>query len=186
MTPTPLDTLRVAYETAASTPSDINEHLPTLVDLVTDNDAKTVIELGVRFGASTDALLYALALTGGHLWSVDIGNRYHSTAEHWTFLQGDDLSPEVLAQLPAEADLVFVDTDHRYRLTYSEIVTYQRRVKRGGHIVFHDTEIEVFDHHAPGTEPPFPVMKAINELLPASAFPRVHYENNNGLTVVTL
>lgn len=174
------------YESVRLTPSDIQEHLPTLVELVLEENAQTVIELGVRFGISTNAFLYALGNTGGHLWSVDIDNRFHVDDPAWTFLQGYDLDLGVITQLPELADLILIDTDHRYELTKAEILAYRPKLRSGGLMVFHDTEVMQFDHHAPGSEPPYPVKRAVDEELPAGEFPRTHYTNNHGLTIVKM
>lgn len=138
-------------------PSDIVEHLPFLYGIGLGH---TVIELGVRSGNSTSAFLAA----GAELWSVDIDrprvpDEWHTTG--WTFIQGDDCSPEVLAQLPAEVDVVFIDTSHSYEHTLRELNTYAPRVKHRGLIVLHDTELEAPDG-LPG-EPPYPVKRAVTE-----------------------
>ncbi|HEU5394693.1 MAG TPA: class I SAM-dependent methyltransferase [Candidatus Methylomirabilis sp.] len=187
----PPRTLEEAYERVCATPSDINEHLPTLADLCRRTDAKRVIELGVRTGVSTVAWLHGLTETDGHLWSVDTGPPPPMKHPRWTFTRGEDLDPFVLSQLPAEADVVFVDTDHRYELTLAEIREYAGRVRSGGCLVLHDAEVEVFEHHEPGTEPPFPVRRAIEEIFggdtPEIASTKIErYENNNGLVVVWL
>lgn len=183
-------TLAEAYEMVCDNPSDINEHLPTLVEICKKLDAKNVIELGVRSGVSTIAWLFGISQTDGHLWSVDIGPAPQLQHPRWTFTRGEDTDPFVLAQLPEQVDAVFVDTDHRYQLTLDEIRTYAPRVRSGGCLIFHDTEEESFEHHTT-EEPPFPVRSAIDEIfggdepeLPSTKIER--YENNHGLTVVWL
>lgn len=174
------------YEFVRREPSDIQEHLPTLVDLVVSTGATKVIELGVRWGVSTAAFLWALEQTNGHLWSVDTDNRCNLKDDRWTFLMGYDLDLGVMSQLPDDADIVFVDTDHRYDLTRAEIQAFTPKLRSGGYMVFHDTEVRNFEHHTPGTEPPFPVKKAVDELLPEDTYPRQHWTNNHGLTIVTM
>jgi len=171
------------YQAALATPSDINEHLEHLVQRVIELKAKSVIELGVRFGTSTVALLHALEHTDGHLWSVDVARLWNGIPPNrWTFIQGDDLDPHVLEELPTQVDCVLVDTDHRYELTKREIIAYAPRVRPGGVMIFHDTNVERFEHHVPGTEPPYPVRMAVNELLGE----KVHgvFLHNHGLTEV--
>ena len=184
---TPLTRL---YKQVAAEPSDIQGHLPRMVDLVAKLNAQAVIELGVRYGTSTVAWLYGLAATGGHLWSVDIVRQHRPIdVDHWTFVEGDDTDPAVLAQLPATVDIVFVDTNHRYEHTRREIELYAPRVRRGGALVFHDTDVEVFpDDHEPGSEPPWPVRRAVDEFVATS--PRVtdveEHHDFHGLTIVRL
>lgn len=181
-------TLEEAYQQVCAQPSDINEHLPTLVELCRKTDAKKVMELGVRGGTSTVAWLFGLCETDGHLWSVDTQQGPPIRHSRWTFVLGEDTDPFVLAQLPEDPDIVFIDTDHRYDLTVQEIRTYAPLVKPGGCLVFHDTNVESFEHHTT-EEPPFPVRTAIEELLggenPIREVTKIEsWENNHGLTVV--
>lgn len=180
------------FEAVRREPSDVQGHLDRLVELASQDDVSIIIELGVRFGVSSTAFLYALETKGyGHLWSVDVDNRWNVQDPLWTFVLGEDLDPNVLAVMPEKADIVFVDTDHRYELTKDEIRAYAPRVRAGGWMVFHDTEMEQFDHHAPGTEPPFPVRKAVWEwidTLKAHSFPHTveHHTHTHGLTIIQL
>lgn len=173
------------YDTVVHTPSDINEHLEEMFDVVVRLQARTVIELGVRHGNSTIAWLHALELTQGYLWSVDVAKQWNGIPQdRWTFIEGDDLSDEVQAQLPEEADIIFIDTYHGYEQTMKEIKAYRSRVRPGGLMIFHDTAVEAFDHHPQGSEPPYPVRKAVLESFPDET-KRV-FVHNNGLTEVLL
>lgn len=181
-------TLADAYQAVCENPSDINEHLPTLVEICSRLEAKKVIELGVRGGTSTIAWLYGLCETDGQLFSVDVNQPPPLRHTRWTFIQGYDTDPFVLRQLPDEVDVVFVDTDHRYDLTLDEIRLYAPRVRSGGCMVFHDTAEESFEHHTT-PQPPFPVRTAVEELLggeePIREVSKIEsYDNNHGLMVV--
>lgn len=181
--------LELMYGTACHQPSDIYEHLPVMHDLALQLGAQRIIELGVRAGLSTVAWLHALERTEGHLWSVDINPAplgLGQLSEQWTFVQGDDCSPVVLDQLPGEADIVFIDTDHTYALTYAEVQTYLPRVVPGGVMVLHDTAVRSFPHHrAPGyaPQPRYPVCQALEDATDGRY--RIDYRDNcNGLAVV--
>lgn len=153
--------LEGAYRRLCAKPSDIYQHLPTFVSLVEELDAKHVIELGTRTGVSTIAWLYALEKTGGRLTSVDIDERPAiGEYDHWTFVQGDDLDPKIVAALD-DADIVFIDTSHLYDHTRAELNVYRHLVKPGGVIVLHDTMLEQ-PIGAP-RRPRFPVRTAIEE-----------------------
>lgn len=144
------------YRRRRDEPSDIWEHLPTLYAHVVAENARVVVELGVRSGNSTAALLAAVELTGGHLWSVDIDTQPAGFDNHpqWTFIQGNDLA--TADQLPATIDVLFIDTSHHYEHTLAELRLYGPRSRW---IVLHDTELE----HPDGAprRPSFPVKKAI-------------------------
>lgn len=173
-----------AYATACVTPSDINEHLTAMVDLVAELDATKVVELGTRGGVSTLAWLHALH-GRGHLWSVDIDPRPDLPQfDHWSFIQGDDCSPFVFTQLPNPVDIVFIDTSHAYQHTVAELALYRWLVRPGGVIVLHDTEL--YQPGEVGPQPPFPVKKAVVEFVEAEGLTWRNYENNNGLGVVYL
>lgn len=180
MTPT----LAARYHEACRTPSDINEHLPTMVALCRELQASKVIELGTRGGVSTIAWLYGLEETDGHLWSVDIDPAPDLEHDRWTFLQGDDLDPAIVRQLPDSADICFIDTEHSFEQTLSELNVYRWKVRPGGALVLHDTELM----HPFGLrgQPPFPVKKAVEEFCHDEGLTWKNYPTNNGLGVVRL
>lgn len=152
------------YRERCLTWSDIVEHLPVLYDTVVYSQAQTIVELGVRTGNSTVALLAGVEQTGGHVWSVDIRLmpqvQFHSlkraAGKWWTFIIGDDLA--VIDKLPDQIDVLFVDSSHHYDHTLAELRLYGPRAKT---ILLHDTELEHPDG-APA-EPAYPVKTAIDE-----------------------
>lgn len=177
-------TLDERYADACATPSDIYLHLPRLVDLVMSTNAQHVIELGTRTGVSTLAFLHALARTGGTLTSVDLDARPDiGTHERWQFIQGDDMAPEVLAQL-APADIVFIDTSHHYEHTRLELATYRWLVRPGGYLVLHDTELAHPEGAPPS--PAFPVRQAIDEFTAAERLAWVNVPECWGLGIIRM
>ncbi len=160
--------LAAEYARLCATPSDIYQHLPRFVELVRELDAQHVIELGTRSGVSTIAWLYALQCTGGRLTSVDIDERPDiGDWPHWTFIQADDLAPDLVASLEP-ADVVFIDTSHVYEHTLAELNVFRWLVRPGGRIVCHDTQLERPDG-APA-RPAFPVRTAIEEFCATEGF----------------
>ncbi len=141
--------------------SDIVDHLPRLHDEASIGDA-VVIELGVRSGNSTAAFLAAIETNGGFLHSVDIRPCQLPWGTHpqWSFTVGDDL---VLADdLPDDVDIVFIDTSHHYLQTLAELELFAPKVKPGGVVLLHDTELEHPDG-APASDPPYPVAAALRQ-----------------------
>lgn len=134
-------TAQERYQEVAAARSDIQRHLPRL-----RHEARgTVLELGVRGGSSTVALLAGLEERGGTLWSVDVDPASASVfPDHpqWRFVQADsrDESPVVDAGLPDEIDVLFVDTLHTYEQVRDELAVWGDRVVHGGVILFHDTD----------------------------------------------
>lgn len=165
------------YAQVCKEPSDIYEHLPTFVAAVEELKATTVIELGVRYGVSTIAWLHALE-GRGHLWSVDCSFPVAAPGTvvnlldpqgplgvipWWTFVLGYDTWPEVLTALPADGvDIVFLDTNHVYEETLTELALYYPRVRQGGRIYLHDTALETTGN-ATTPQPPYPVRTAMYE-----------------------
>lgn len=126
---------------------DMAPHIDTLTRLA--RKAQTVIEWGVRGGVSTWAILDGLP-PDGTLVSVDVVDCVVpprvSGDPRWTFLVGDDLDPEIVAQLPKLADMVFIDTSHTYEQTAAELtlaVTFTP-----GRIVMHDYVMEPVERAA--------------------------------------
>lgn len=120
---------------------DMVPHLSILQSCAMEADK--IIEFGTRGGVSTWALLDGLR-PSGHMWSVDITDCTTSVPPRvrndprWTFIRGDDTNPSVLAKLPADADLVFIDTSHEYRHTKQELeFALSRKPTR---ILCHDAE----------------------------------------------
>ena len=147
--------LAAEYLARCALDSDISPHLPFLYDSARD---ATVIELGVRTGNSTAAFLAA----GAEVWSADTAEP-QVPAEwrdnpRWHFLCGDDLNEEILAALPAKADIVFIDTSHTYEHTLAELRAYAPRA--GVLVLLHDTQW--VDGRDAGT-PSGPVARALDD-----------------------
>jgi predicted O-methyltransferase YrrM len=170
------------FQQACATPSDINLHLPKMVELVRTLNAQHVIELGTRTGVSTTAWLYGLRDTGGRLTSVDIDERPPiGDFDGWTFIQGDDTDPAVVSSLDV-ADIVFIDTSHLYDHTVQELAIYRWLVRPGGVICLHDTEL-ARPEGAP-LRPMFPVKKAVTEFVAETGWPWVNYPECWGFAVI--
>lgn len=171
------------YARVCATPSDIVNHLPRFVQLVEDLDASHVIELGTRTGVSTIAWLYALQ-GRGRLTSVDIDEKPPiGDHDHWTFIQGDDLDPDVIARLDP-AEIVFIDTSHLYDHTVAELDTYLPLVKPGGRIVCHDTQLR--RPEGSPSRPLFPVKTAIREFTDKHGLEWSEYLDSWGLGVIEI
>lgn len=172
------------YERLCRTPSDIYLHLPRLAGLVEALDAKHVIELGTRTGVSTVAWLWALEKTGGRLTSVDVDERPPiGEFPHWTFIQGDDCDPAIVAELD-DADIVFIDTSHLYEHTARELRIYRHLVRPGGVLVLHDTMLER-PIGAP-VRPRFPVRTAVEEFVAEESLEWINVPECWGLGIIKL
>lgn len=166
--------------------SDISDHLPRLFELASVKHVK-IIELGVRQGDSTSAFLAAAQEQDGEVWSVDISSPSVPAEWHdllfWYPVVGDDL--EVVDRLPDRVDIVFIDTSHTYEQTKAELELYVGKIKSGGMIVLHDTELEHPDA-SPNSDPAFPVAAAVREFSEARGLPVEWVSGCYGLAIVTV
>lgn len=126
--------------------SDMQTHLPALFEAARGN----VLELGVRAGVSTSALLAGVEAHGGHVWSVDRDDCSPVFAGHpqWTFIQADSLDTEAISGAIGwpkttyynDLSLLFIDTEHTEGRTLAELQTWGPLVRKGGAIMLHDTD----------------------------------------------
>lgn len=150
--PAPDPTLETAYLEAASTPSDINEHVPTLRALAQGCDHVT--ELGTRGGVSTTALA---AGGPGTLVTYDLvhdpavdGSAALARAAGVALVV---TTADVLEVDLDETDLLFVDTLHTADQLRQELARHAGRVRH--RIALHDTHTfgEVGEDGGPGLLP---------------------------------
>jgi cephalosporin hydroxylase len=123
------------YEYHLKNWSDIQDHLPRLYAAAKGN----CMEIGVRSGCSTSALLAGIEEHGGHLTSVDIENcSIFSGHPNWHFIRADSVADADIKQLLAkEYEVLFVDGDHSYEGALSDLKAFGPKAKR---IFVHDTE----------------------------------------------
>lgn len=146
---------RELYERSIADPScDTQKHLPFLRSSAKGN----VLEIGVRGGVSTSALLLGVGDNGGHVYSIDINPECLHTFEghpQWTFRCLNSHNPsevmrmifgpdadEVLAGKKEcrVLDLMFLDASHEYEPTLYELRTYSPIMKHGSLMTMHDVE----------------------------------------------
>lgn len=193
------------YARARDTPSDINEHIPTLYEYATR--CESVLELGVRTGVSTWAFLRGLRDNGRPkkiLVSNDldplprINDTTRAAAEagvSYEFVRGNDL---MLTFAPT--DLTFIDTWHVYGQLKRELAKFAPLTRK--YIVLHDTQVDgeygesirvgsdpkrqSLDTGIPHSEIVKGLKPAIDEFLAANPEWRIErvFTNNNGLTIL--
>lgn len=138
----------------ADSPADIHDHLGVLFAEAVAARPRLIVELGTRGGVSTRALLAAAESADAHLLSVDVEDCSSADipprfAARWSFERADDIafSGEPFAAFcasrghPAAAEVIFVDTSHRYEHTRAELAHWLPRLAPGGVMMFHDTHM---------------------------------------------
>jgi hypothetical protein len=190
-----MEKIREYYEYSKTTPSDINEHLPTLLKY--SEECKHITEMGVRGGVSSWAFLYsnpekmvAYDIMTNH--SVEnIINVANESNLNFHFILKDVLTVEI-----ENTDLLFIDTWHTYNQLSSELQLHSNNVNK--YIILHDTVSFGFTD-----ETLYDCVSNIVKLLPQEKKGLVNalqdflitekgynweihdvYENNNGLTVL--
>lgn len=191
------------YKKLCKTPSDINEHLPTLARYA--SYCKHVTECGVRSAVSSYAFAKGLVgREGTRLIQVDLGTHEKIIAfqsactregVQSTFYQQSDLECPI-----EETDLLFIDTWHIYGQLRREFARWHTYVRK--YIILHDTTVDEWhgevirlggdaEHMSRVTG--IPVQEIRKGLWPAvQEFVQEHpewqilerYTKNNGLTVL--
>lgn len=140
-----MSTIKELYEQHKNTPSDINEHLPTLLYYATICDGH-ICEFGVRNAVSTVALLLWVQSntnTSKRLISYDIKRSGEVTIlekaakDEWidfNFVLGDTTDPSWTIE---ECDMLFIDTLHNAKQILLELSIHASKVRQ--YIAFHDT-----------------------------------------------
>lgn len=177
------------------TPSDINEHIPTLIEYGSECD--TITEMGVRGITSTWAFLGAAPK---RLISYDMEDPSHygsniqqvyDVAAHYgldfEFKQADVLKIEI-----EETDLLFLDTWHAYDQLKAELDLHSPKARK--YIIMHDTTSYEYRDEPLTSENTFEGEKssgkglwpAITEFLDSTDEWILHkrYTNNNGITIL--
>ena len=181
-------------ELLKNTPSDIYEHLQTLLDY--SKECKHIIEFGVRWVVST----WCFILYSNKTISYDV--KYHPNIEelknvtleyniNFEYRLEDVLKTDI-----EQTDLLFIDTLHRYNQLIMELHKHSKKVNK--YIILHDTTLfglgdESLYDHASDIIKDQRVSKqglknAINDFLETEDgknwFILKEYTNNNGLTIL--
>lgn len=173
------------YNRSSTTPSDINEHIPTLYKYAKECDHIT--EMGVRTVVATWAFLYANPKKYIGYDIVEHPNMIPlKQIENASIIIEDVLTADI-----EETDFLFIDTYHTATQLRKELTRHADKVKK--YIGFHDT----FTFGTVGEQPYEGVggkgldcgnglLYAISEFLESHPEWTVVYkvDNNNGLTII--
>ena len=200
-----MEHVRRNFEMLSRTPSDINEHLPTLFSYATQ--CESVIELGVRGCVSSWAFLYGLLHNNKHTKKIllnditqcnvsELVNTARSLKVDVNYVWVNDLE----LQVDDMYDITFIDTWHIYGQLKRELDKFSKITKK--YIIMHDTEIDgiqgetirnSWDAVKQSQETGFTLeeinsglQKAIDEFLESNKDWRIRaiFKNNNGLTIL--
>lgn len=129
--------IKEQYKILCNIPSDINEHLPTLLKYALR--CNHITEFGVRNGVSTWAFLAAnpeYLISYDFCWYDNIQNIIDAAYNEnisFSFCREDVLDIDILP-----TDLLFIDTFHHPLQLKRELSKHSDKVKK--YIILHDTE----------------------------------------------
>ncbi len=151
-------------------PGDFDPYVPLAAAWVEALDARVVVELGVRAGVSTRALLAGAHATGGRVWGVDPEDRHGIDDPRFTFVRADAAA---VADRWEAIDLLHVDTDpHTEEQTRRWLELYSGKCRA----------VALHDAHHPG----FGVGAAVMAFAASGGWRVYEYWGNpSGWTVLT-
>jgi len=134
---------RCIYYTLSPTPRDSDWHLMTLFSLILQNKSKNILELGVRYGDTTEPMIAATSLLGGKITCVDIENTLWSCPDDlqdiYTFVKSDAIKFLEDAVAKNEYyDFIYVDDWHTYPHVKRELELIDQIADEKTIIVLHD------------------------------------------------
>lgn len=134
---------RCIYYTLSPTPRDSDWHLMTLFSLILQNKSKNILELGVRYGDTTEPMIAAASLLGGKITCVDIENTLWSCPDDlqdiYTFVKSDAIKfLEEAVSRKEYYDFIYVDDWHTYPHVKRELELIDQIADEKTIIVLHD------------------------------------------------
>ena len=200
-----MNTVIDKYNQLSSSPSDINEHLPTICKYA--SECESVMELGVRGCVSSWALVKGLMENNkskkqillNDITSCDI-NKLLNVVKDMDIVVNYQWISDLDLNIEENVDMTFIDTWHIYGQLKRELAKFSKVTNK--YIIMHDTEVdgihgEVLRYNSDGVkesqESGFPLeeitcglQKAIDEFLECNKDWVLHekYTNNNGLTIL--
>lgn len=200
-----MESIQHKYKELCETPSDINEHLPTLYKYA--SECESIVELGVRGCISSWAFLHGLLHNGSNRKSLLMNDIEPCNIDallekarglpiqiDYTWINDLELN------LVEPVDMVFIDTWHVYAQLKRELIQFAPLTKK--YIVMHDTEVDALEgetirQHMNGHEQArltgFPLeeilcglKKAVDDFLADHPEWRIKevFTNCNGLTIL--
>jgi predicted O-methyltransferase YrrM len=135
--------LETLIDTVLKGHGDSDKHLLTLFSISLSLQAKNILELGVRNGATTLPFLMASKLLNGSLESVDTNSTTFKCPkeykQHWKFHKIDALEfLEIQSKNNIKYDLIYVDDWHSYQHVKKELEYIDQMIKPSGLVLLHD------------------------------------------------
>lgn len=122
---------------------DSDHHLATIFGLVIQIKAKKILELGVRWGDTSEPIVCAASMVNGHLTAVDIEQTQWRCPDdlkpYYTFIKSDAISfLEQEVEKGAYYDIIYVDDWHAYEHVKKELELIDKLTDKKSLILLHD------------------------------------------------
>lgn len=129
--------------------TQIDEEITRLIDMLAEQEVKTVVEIGTAQGGTSFLLMHAVSGVEFFL-GLDLHVRHRSllkgmAPEGAAFhaVDGSSYDEGTLAKVKSlldgrEIDFLLIDGDHRYEGVRADYLAYKSMVREGGLIAFHD------------------------------------------------
>lgn len=119
---------------------DSDRHIISIFSIALASRGSTFVELGVREGHTTEPLLQAAELNGGHLWSVDLNppSEFKTDSKNYTFVQSDSIEFLENWNPNKKIDLIYVDDWHSYPHVKRQLELIDRYIGPRSIILLHD------------------------------------------------
>jgi hypothetical protein len=202
-----MDIIKEQFEKLCNTtPSDINEHLPTLYNYA--SNCESIIELGVRGTVSSWAFVYGLLNNNSDKKKILLNDinpcditKLLSATENLNIDVKYEWKNDLELEITENVDMTFIDTWHVYAQLKRELDKFS--VFTNKYIIMHDTTVdeiygetlrEGWNSIEQSKKTGFPVEeiicglgKAIVDFLNENPNWKIleKYTNNNGLTILT-
>ena len=106
---------------------------------------KVILEIGSAYGTSTKLFAAIAEEFGGHVYCIEpdpkpeweANLKEHKLFKYVTLIKGE--SPWINWEGKPKIDFLFVDGFHNYRNTFTDYFYWQKYLKTGGVVAFHDT-----------------------------------------------
>jgi len=106
---------------------------------------KVMLEIGSAYGTSTKLLAAIAEEFGGHVYCIEpdpkpeweVNLKEHDLLKYTTMIKGE--SPWISWEGNPKIDFLFIDGFHNYRNTFTDYFYWQKYLKTGGVVAFHDT-----------------------------------------------
>lgn len=122
---------------------DSDHHLVTIFGLALQIRAKKMLELGVRWGDTSEPMVCAASILNGHLTAVDIEQTRWICPDglkpYYTFVKSEAISfLEKEVEKNAYYDLIYIDDWHAYEHVKKELELVDKLTDKKSIIILHD------------------------------------------------